>query len=198
MVEVLKALPGLIWSLLAAGFLFVCRKEITAAIDRVTTFEGFGIKVSLRDLEKALLARDSAAGMFGANAAIARERLRNERKRLDEAEILWVDDVPSGNRHEMHMFAALGARITVAANTEEAMRVIRHVAFHLIISDIHRGQSEQAGIEMLKELRRNQVVVPVVLYVGTAHLPAPAGASAIVDRPDGLVLAVLDALRFRA
>jgi CheY-like chemotaxis protein len=198
MVEVLKALPALIWSLLAVAIVLLCRREFVAAFDRITSFEGFGMKVSLRDLDKALSARADANGLFGANAAIARDRLRTERRRLDEAEILWVDDRPSNNQHEMHMFTALGARITVAATTDEAMGVVRHTAFHVIISDVARGESERAGIAMLNELRRSQVQVPVIFYVGAAHQPAPAGASAIVDGPDDLVLAVLDALRSRA
>jgi CheY-like chemotaxis protein len=198
MVEVLKALPALIWSLLAAAMLWLCRARITDAIDRLTSFEGFGVKVSLSEYDRARQSRAPGSAPQGANAAIARERLRTERKRLDGAEILWVDDRPSGNRHEMHMFAALGARITVAASTQEAEGVVRRAAFHLIISDIGRGDRATAGIDMLNDLRRDGVKVPVVLYTATARQPPPQGAAAVVDQPDDLVLVVLDALGYRS
>jgi CheY-like chemotaxis protein len=53
-----------------------------------------------------------------------------------------------------------------------------------------------AGIDMLKDLAKQEVTLPVIFYVGHVEpgAPAPAGAFGITDRPDQLLQLILDAL----
>lgn len=194
-IEVLKALPALIWSLVGACFLSVMWPQIQAGLGRVETFEGFGLKISLRALSDAVEARQ--VELSGADSPIAKDRLKRERERLAGAEILWVDDRPSGNRLEARIFQALGAQVTFAASNAEALEVLARTGFHLVISDIDRdGRPE--GLELLNRLRANGVRVPFIFYVGHATQPPPDGAQGVADRPDALALQVLDALVMRA
>jgi CheY-like chemotaxis protein len=195
LIKLLEALPALVLSLLGVAAFFLLRPQITAAIDRLQGFEGFGIKVTMQALAEA--ARQRQAPLAGADSAVIEARLKRAGRDLQGVEILWVDDTPAGNRHEARLFQTLGAIVTCAASTEEALWAIGSApaerGFRLILSDIER-QGPRDGLDMLARLRGDGLRMPVIFYVGTAQQPPPEGAQGIADRPDALVGLVLDAL----
>jgi CheY-like chemotaxis protein len=153
------------------------------------------MKVGLSGVSLAMQARPDLAASV---APLLAERLRREWKRLEGAEILWVDDRPSRNRLEARMFQGFGARVTFAASSEEAQDALGAVAlgrppFDLIISNIGRSGRDE-GLEMLEHFRAAGVSIPMVFYVGRLQPGLPKGAQGITNRPDELAGLVLDAL----
>jgi CheY-like chemotaxis protein len=194
--SLLQALPALIWTVLGAALLWRFAPQLVELLPRIESFEGFGLKFALRALDDAVRAR--AAGATPAEVAGATDRLKREAGRLDGAEILWVDDRPSGNRREARIFAGLGAHITFAASSAEAEPLIAAGGFHLILSDMKRGDVEDEGLRLLRRLRAKGVQTPFLFYVGRMQEGLPEGAQGLTNRPDRLVALVLDVLAVRA
>lgn len=112
------------------------------------------------------------------------------------ARILWVDDAPIRSAKEAEVFTSLGADVTRARTTEEAVKRLRGEDFDLIISDIARGDTPDEGVRALPRLRRHTPSTPVIFYVGTLRPDRgpPAGAFGITNDPEELVHLVFDAL----
>jgi CheY-like chemotaxis protein len=219
--NIIKALAGLFWVLLAVFVVWLLRQPLTAAVSRLASFEAFGVKFALSGsaaLDAAIeLAEKNPAWPVEVPAAdrkAAIDRANANRSVFEGAEILWVDDRPSNNRNEARMLRSFGALITFAATTDEALDALKagteqHHAFDLILSDISRDVSTRdatgglttvadvtAGIDMLPRLRNAGFLQPVIYYVGSPKPDAgvPAGAFGVTNRPDQLLQLVIDAL----
>jgi CheY-like chemotaxis protein len=204
--KLIGAAPPLLWIAFAVYAFAKLHPQIAASFSRLSSFEGFGMKVSLAgqamDAARAMAKKHrnwADVEISAEDSRAALSRAQRERALLDGAEILWVDDLPANNRNEWEMFRQLGARITAAASTEEAMDALliaddEAKPFHVIVSDMARGDEKQAGLAMLEGLRRRRE--PVIFYIGTIARDrgTPAGAFGITNRPDQLVHLVLDAL----
>lgn len=191
-VEVLKALPALVWSLVGAVALWRLAPHVGTILPRVGSIEVFGLKMSLRALDEAVKERP---GPVDQDASLrAAERLRRDGVLLHGREILWVDDVPSNNRYESRMFQAMGASVTFAASTDEALDILRRGTFHLILSDMGRNGVPDEGERMLTRLRQLKIGTPVIFYTSDASRRVPDGAQGIADQPQDLALRVLDVL----
>jgi CheY-like chemotaxis protein len=199
LVEVLRALSALVWTCLAAAFLLILRQPLGEAIGRLEQFEGLGFKLSLTPLREAVVVRPGRSAEV--DIRMVGGLLRRHRRRLDEAEILWIDDSPSGNRLEARMLQALGARIAFAASSEEAARALDLVggpwpAFDLVISDIERDD-RPVGIDFMREQQKRGRQTPFIFYVGAVKGAAPDGSSGIADNPLDLAKLVTAALAVR-
>jgi len=200
----IKDFPRLIWALLGCYAIWLLREPIVALAGRIESFKikGLGVEVKLAQqaLVDALTERKVALDGFKRKATL--DRLVKERKRLAGAEILWVDDVPSGNRNEARALQFGGAAITFAASTNEALEALaksaKSVPFDLIFSDMQRNGDATAGLKMIARLRELRMPQPLIFYVGTATQPPPEGAIGITSRPDELLELVLNALHGRA
>jgi hypothetical protein len=80
--------------------------------------------------------------------------------------ILWVDDRPSNNRYLINAFSSLGIRITTALSTTDAINVLKQSSFDLVISDMGRPPDNEAGITLLKEMRKMGNALPVYIFAG--------------------------------
>ena len=211
--RVFGGIASLIWALLAVYVIWLLRASLVGLLNRVTGFEGWGVKFALTGGVQAL---DDAFEIAAKNPKWSAEatpgdreaalQKANARRRVFEgAEILWVDDHPSNNRNESRMFRSFGGLVTFACTTIEALDALRDArdqgrAFHIIISDMLRDMPPpvhpEAGIEMLTELQAAGVTLPVIFYVGVLRLGAgtPPGAFGITYRPDVLLTLVGDAL----
>jgi CheY-like chemotaxis protein len=200
----IKELPRLIWALLGCYIVWLLREPIVALAGRIETFKvkGIGVEVKLAQeaLEDALI--DRKVKLTGIKRKATMDRLSKERQRLLGAEILWVDDIPSGNRNEARALQFGGAAITFAASTDEALAALKSSAdsipFDLILSDMKRDEDTRAGLTMIDRFREIRAPQPLIFYVGEATQPPPDGAIGITSSPDELLVLVLNALRGRA
>jgi CheY-like chemotaxis protein len=211
--RILGGVASLIWSCLAVYVVWRLRFSLTDLVNRVTGFEGWGVKFALTGGRQAL---DEAFEIAAKNPkwtaeatskerSAALERARHRRKIYEGAEILWVDDRPSNNRNESRMFRSFGGLVTFACTSGEALDAVRDAQaqarpFDVIISDILRDlpppSNPEAGLEMLVEFQAVGIDIPVIFYVGVSRPGAavPAAAFGLTHRPDVLLTLVGDAL----
>lgn len=129
------------------------------------------------------------------------EHLSDRRAVLQGARILWVDDIPSGNRVERAVLRQLGTTVVNAVSSREALDWLMRDDFDLVITDLERDGDVSAGLTFGREVHQlTGGTIPVVGYLGSVdhERGIPQGFEALTDRPDGLFLAVLDALGARA
>jgi CheY-like chemotaxis protein len=211
LVKIIEVLPSAMWVAFAAYVFYSLRGALLPMMDRIANFEAFGLKLSLSGGDALSAAVELAQKLVQpapeiplADRRRALDRAQRERKLLDGAEILWVDDVPSNNRNEARMLRSFGVLITFACTTDEAVRAINYAVeqaqpFNLIISDISRESPTAdplGGIHMLARLRDAKASPPVVFYVSRLEPDGriPQGAFGITNRPDHLLQLVIDAL----
>jgi CheY-like chemotaxis protein len=209
--QVVAAAPALIAALVLLYVVVRLRDTLPAIVARLTDVEAFGLKLSLSGGQAMSAAVEMArknprwqgeAPIADQHRALA--RALRERRFLDGAEFLWVDDCPSNNRNEARMLRSFGALITFACTTDEALGALRDAdgqkqPFQMIISDIHRDYptpDPRAGLAMLDRLAQAGRREPVIFYVGRMDPSGgvPSGAFGITDRPDELLNLTLDAL----
>jgi CheY-like chemotaxis protein len=115
--------------------------------------------------------------------------------------ILWVDDRPSNNRYERNAFAAIGIDVDLSASTDDALeRIHTSPLYDVVISDMGRPESPQAGYELLAKLRAEGNRTPYIIYAGSAspeHFDEAVRRTAegCTNRPQELVTMVLNVLR---
>jgi CheY-like chemotaxis protein len=92
------------------------------------------------------------------------------RRKLQQSTVLWVDDRPENNLYERRALEALGIHIDLANDSQEALRKLSSKEYDLVISDMARPSSKQAGYELLKLVRDSGNSVPFIIYAGS-NLP---------------------------
>lgn len=128
------------------------------------------------------------------------ERARRCRKVMNKKRVLWIDDNPSNNLIEIRMLQSFGIRIVQVTNSNAADAALEATpgwdTFDLVLSDIERGEEEDAGIKFLGSYKSSGGLLPVIFYIHALEpkLGVPAGAFGITNRPDELLHLVIDAL----
>lgn len=118
---------------------------------------------------------------------------------LSGRSILWVDDKPLNNVYEESIFTQLGATIKQATSTEQALHYLASDNYDLIISDLHRNENGRsnptAGYDLLDEIRRQKIQVPLIFYTRARVNPEKArwanGEAANRSRLQDLILDIL-------
>jgi CheY-like chemotaxis protein len=115
---------------------------------------------------------------------------------LQGAQLLWVDDNPDNNIHERRIFRSLGIFVDLARSTQEAIGMLQHTKYDVIISDLARGDIKDAGLQFLEEISKRNLYRWTILYTSprAAARGLPAKAFAITARPDHLLHYVIDAI----
>jgi CheY-like chemotaxis protein len=129
------------------------------------SLKGTGLGAAL--LEGRLVTEDPTGGWrfaAGASDLLARGLLSG-------IQLLWVDDHPENNIAEENTFQAMGARITRARSTEEALSALAQSTYDLVISDWSRGTTgTDAGLPLLRRMRRQGITLPFILYTHASGL----------------------------
>lgn len=126
------------------------------------------------------------------------KRALREKHLLEGACFLWVDDHPENNNNERRMYQELGVFIDVAETTESALSKLRQTDYDCVISDMKRGHSDSAGLELAGKLvfsERNGCT-PLIIYLGKfdPEKKVPAKLFGITNRPDELLHLTLDVM----
>jgi CheY-like chemotaxis protein len=150
--------------------------------------------------------RRSAAGeptpeMRPATLARSLERVvsRLKGRGLRGKSVLWVDDTPSNNEFESQALRAFGIAVTFAVDTEPALKDLSARKFDLVISDMARPSSKQAGYALLDAMRTGGNKTPVLIY-SSSNAPEHKreaerrGASGATNNPQELVEMALGVL----
>jgi CheY-like chemotaxis protein len=82
--------------------------------------------------------------------------------------VLWVDDNPKNNSYFIDLLQSRGYRVDLAVSTSDALSKLSKSNYRLILSDMGRTEKgqyiENAGVNLLEETRRKDVIVPYVFY----------------------------------
>ena len=113
----MAALVSTAWAALAFYVVWLLRMSIVQGVNRLSGFEGWGMKFSLTGGQQAMTAAIAMAAKNAnwtaqttqAEGQRALDRASANRALLEGAEILWVDDRPSNNRNETRMLRSFGA-----------------------------------------------------------------------------------------
>ena len=197
-IELLKALPGILQSLLLVtlvGLLWVFRNPIKQNIlPRLAGVKIFGVefqlmKSSLDEAGKSL----TNVKMSEDDKWSALKRAARVRSVLEGARLLWVDDHPEGNTRLAKVLRKLGVTVDLAAESDEALEMLRRHHYDVVVSDIARDKGT-SGLDMLGEMARRGLRRWTILYVRDVQRTLPDNAFAITNRPDHLLHYVMDAL----
>ena len=103
-----------------------------------------------------------------------------------KSHVLLVDDEPEILRATERVLTVRGYHVTTAQNGQDAVRLLADHSFDAIVSDIVMPGS--GGIDLLREVREHDLLVPVVLVTGepavsTAVLALEYGAFHYLTKP---------------
>ncbi|HEY7455209.1 MAG TPA: hypothetical protein VH683_11620 [Thermoleophilaceae bacterium] len=196
-VEVIQAVPGLLWVAFAVLVVVLFRSQIAELLPNIESVDlGGVIKAKFNAALSASRERESGPVPPDAASRLERRIARHE-KLIRGSSALWVDDDHSRTRPEREALTALGMMVeTVATNDEAERRLAKKDGFDLVLSDQKRGEDETEGSKLAELVRHKHPGLPVILYVGRVkpELGLPPGVFGIADRPDELFHLVLDGL----
>ena len=120
-----------------------------------------------------------------------------------KAEILIVDDEENTLASLARAFRLAGHEAVVCDNAGRALELARERPFDLILSDVVMPRRD--GIQLLQDLRTNEISTPVVMMSGQAHIEMAVkatrlGALDFLEKPistEKLLLTVENALKLR-
>ena len=180
----------LVWVLQRLGW-----TVIRDVFGRVNAVEVGGVRVAIESaMKSAAKARKVLVG--SEERRIVAERLQRAQSRLGAMRFLWIDDFPAGNEAEVRILTDLGATVDLACSDDEAREQLGQAAYDIVLSDIKRGEREDAGIRFLPEIEKAMLVPRVIFYVSVSK-GTPAGVFGIATRPDELMHLIVDAVERR-
>ncbi len=108
---------------------------------------------------------------------------------LRAAQILWVDDHPEYNLHERRILRELGVFVDLARSTDEALSMLRHTSYDMVISDMERAGASDEGVLLLSKMKLLDLYRPMVFYTSFVDESrgTPPYAFGITTRPDHLL-----------
>ncbi len=118
-----------------------------------------------------------------------------------KAHLLLVDDDPNTLASLSRAFRLAGHEATVCDNANRALDLLRTETFDLVLSDV--VMPGKSGLELLDDLKKNGVKIPIVLISGQANIEMAVkatklGALDFLEKPlstDKLLVTVENALR---
>ena len=115
--------------------------------------------------------------------------------------VLWVDDHPQNNVNEERFFEDHRLAVHAVTGSVDALRLLAMYDYHVVISDMGRGEDRLAGIRLVEQMRASGDDTPVIIYTlrpdGEAaqraqrELVAEAGAQGVVVSPQEVRTAIL-------
>jgi len=102
--------------------------------------------------------------------------------------ILWVDDNPENNKSIVSMFTENEIVFDIVKSTDEAIKKLAKNNYTLIISDMKRAESPDAGIQLLKLRNKKYSNTPIAIFsssrslVGYAHTAESEGANLVTNK----------------
>ncbi len=211
---VIERLPALVITLTVLLVLALNWKRLTAMLDRLSSFKAMGFEVELSarsEIQKALSSSDKElrvqTTVSGEKKKIhiseddetrALKRAASASEIVNNRNILWLDDMPSNNLHEVRLLQLIGLHVAQVESNEEAMNhlLAADPKFQVVISDIGRPDGQPTGTDFLEDCLRADIEVPIIFYISEIdpRIPMPMGAFGVTNRPDELLHLVLDAL----
>jgi EAL domain-containing protein (putative c-di-GMP-specific phosphodiesterase class I)/CheY-like chemotaxis protein len=91
-----------------------------------------------------------------------------------QGKVLLVDDEPEVVRGFARVLKSRGHQVATASHAAEALKMLSESRFDLVVSDI--GMPDMDGLQLLREVRRHDLLVPVILVTGKPAVETAAEA----------------------
>lgn len=95
--------------------------------------------------------------------------------------VLWVDDYPSNNEYIIDLYRVLGVEFDLAINTDQAIDFLSKKKYDLIISDMGRGDEPDAGLKMLREIKKHLSIMPPIVFFASPSALSKFGNSVLKE-----------------
>jgi PleD family two-component response regulator len=180
--EVIKAIAELTWPLLAmvalAAFIPPIRRIVQS---RAFTIKYGDMELSVQDASDQLRKQiedlqNQVRSIQEGRAPAAARRIGPEVSPAAPAAprtILWVDDKPRNNAHEIKKLQDDGWEISTAQSTNQALAFLnnRSTLPSVVVSDMARREGltyhPSAGLDLIREIRARKIDVPVFIYTSS-------------------------------
>lgn len=201
---------SLAWPLVALVIALIFRIPLTALLRRddveITTPGGFSVSAKGQDAAARSLVEASSSKIGPPLARSDAETGVGVAAKGVEAlgrppQVLWVDDHPSNNRHEVEALISLGMHVSLSTSTDDALSKISQLGpYDVILSDMGRPPDAQAGYTLLEAVRSRRDPTPFIIYAASRSpehfdMSVQRGAVGCTDQPGELIEMVSNALR---
>lgn len=164
-VKLIGTLPSILWVVFATVVYLSLRGTIIQGlVPRVTALRTLGVEVEIAGqlIDQAAEQSDTTVTPAAKHGVLS--RLEHAAETLSGGKILWVDDHPEHNAALIRLFRSVDMRVDTVHSTGEARVALGHGSYDIILSDMERHGDSQAGIEMLRELERMVIGLPVLIH----------------------------------
>ena len=195
-IELVRLIPAIAWVVFGLLALCLFYKSIRESIlPRLSSFKAFGVEASFvkETLDKA--SEHVPAGDEKSKSAVAR-RAERINSIVAGAKILLVNDHPEEMSSVIEILNSMKMTVTVATNTDAALRLLKANLYDVVLSDMVRDEGENEGLVFLNKAVEKGIHRPTILTVGRyePERGTPAYAFAITNRVDELLHYVFDVL----
>lgn len=171
--EVSDLIGALAWPLVVLTLALIFRRPLVGLLNRdrvkATLPGGASFVASDPDSATDQVVNASASKNLAVDEAAAQREIAavtGDLARLRRSpRLLWVDDRPSDDQHEVLALEALGLTVELATSTADALaKAARRGPFDGIVSDMGRPSDPRAGYTLLNALRQAGDDTPFVIY----------------------------------
>jgi CheY-like chemotaxis protein len=207
--ELLTALAELAWPVLAAVVLVALLPTLVhVARSRALSIKYGEMEISIQDASQQLIKqvedlqtqvqRLAAPAAPAAARAAAAAATGAPRRRL----ILWVDEKPENNAHEIAKLQGDGWDIATARSTQAALdKLAAGEEPAVVISDMARREGlayrRTAGLDLIRAIRSRKLGTPVFIYA-SADAERTYGSEVRAQGGDGITASPLELFRLVA
>jgi CheY-like chemotaxis protein len=151
--------------------------------------------------EQGASAEELAGDLQISTPALADIAIRTASRSRPTPRILWVDGAPQNNVYERQTFEALGIDVVPITSTDQAVRLLEAQTFDVIISNMRRGDDDQAAYTLLEKLPDRNRSTPFIVYSSSnkpehKQMARERGALGATNSPTELLALVQKALAF--
>lgn len=190
----LQVAPAVLWPLVVLLVLLLFSGQIRNKLGDITSLKVSKVEAQFKDLLSDAQPNGNAVPPTAEAGAIG--RAARARRQCEGKRILWVDDHPGNNHQLAEVFKQLlGVRVDLMTTTVDGMRALRtNSDYTMVITDMARGDDNEAGLELIRQMRDEHVYRPTVVYSSLDSMTAgvPAGAFGLTNRADQLLHYVID------
>jgi CheY-like chemotaxis protein len=201
LVELIKALPGLLWALVALVAFLVLRRTLVEKLVQVRNVKTAGVELTFAEqlLDEAAANAQPHTAPTATKRRATVSRLEHAVDVLKDGRILWVNDNPDGVRPLVDLFRRLNMTVETARSTDEALPLTRTRPYDIINTDMRRDTEEPAataGLTLIEAVRQQGVHLPVIVLAAAFDptLGVHPGIFAYTNRSDELVHLVIDVM----
>jgi CheY-like chemotaxis protein len=190
----LQVTPAVLWPLVVVLVVFLFRGQIKDKLGDIRLLKLSAVEAQFADRLGSVEPNGPPVPQEAEKGAIG--RAVRSRKWCEGKRILWVDDNPGTNHKIAEIFKQLlGVRVDLVTSTVDGLQALRtNSDYTMVITDMARPDSDQAGLELIRQTRAEHIYRPTVVYSSLDNVSndVPAGAFGLTNRPDQLLHYVID------